>query len=169
MLNVLRKVSCWSGCLVAAGAFVGLLTATSLAQQAAPYNRTGVLSCHMSPMIGLIVGSHQTMACRFNPDGGGISENYTGAINRIGLDLGVTAGGTLAWAVLASAPALTRGGLAGVYVGASGDISVGVGVGANVMIGGSNKSVALQPVSVEGQVGVNLALGGASLELRPAP
>ena len=73
----------------------------------------------------------------------------------------------MAWAVMTNAAVPARGGLAGNYVGASGDIALGVGVGANVLIGGSNKSVALQPVSVEGQVGVNLALGVAGLELRP--
>jgi hypothetical protein len=90
-------------------------------------------------------------------------------MRRIGLDLGITAGGAMAWAVLTSAPTPSRGGLAGHYGGASGDISVGVGVGANVLIGGSNKSVALQPLSIEGQVGLNLALGIAGLELQPAP
>lgn len=73
----------------------------------------------------------------------------------------------MAWAVMTSAAAPARGGLGGTYVGASGDIALGVGAGANVLIGGSNKSVALQPVSIEGQVGVNLALGIANLELRP--
>jgi len=126
-----------------------------------------LLSCSMAPTIGLIVGSRQTMTCQFQPDRGGITERYAGVINRIGLDLGVTAGGAMGWAVLTSAEVPVQGGLAGTYVGASGDISLGVGVGANVMFGGSNKSVALQPISVEGQVGVNLALGIANLQLRP--
>ena len=151
-----------------ASMLVGSMVLPSLAQQQAQYSRSGVLSCRMSPTIGLIVGSRQSMTCQFRSDSGGYSENYSGVITRIGLDLGITAGGGMAWAVLMTTDFPTRSGLAGNYVGASGDISVGVGVGANVLIGGSNKSVALQPVSIEGQVGVNLALGIANLELRPS-
>ena len=88
-------------------------------------------------------------------------------MTRIGLDLGFTAGGQMAWAVLVSAEVPVRGGLAGTYVGGSGDIALGIGVGANLLIGGNNQSVALQPISIEGQVGLNLALGIASLQLRP--
>ena len=106
------------------------------------------------------------MRCEFRPDRGR-PEFYSGAMSRIGLDLGVTAGGQMAWAVLMSDEVPVRGGLTGTYVGGSGDIALGIGVGANVLIGGNNTSVALQPLSVEGQVGLNLALGVASLQLRP--
>ena len=157
------------GCLLIAGAFVAMTAMPSRAQQQGQYNQTGVLSCRLAPTIGLIVGSRQSMACQFRPDKGGLVENYSGAITKIGLDLGITAGGAMAWAVLASAAVPVRGGLAGTYVGASGSISLGVGAGANVLIGGSNRSVALQPVSIEGSVGVNLALGVANLELRAVP
>lgn len=154
--------------LLMVGAFVAVMAMPSRAQQQGQYTRSGTLSCRLAPTIGLIVGSRQTMTCQFRPDAGGFSENYSGAITKIGLDLGVTAGGVMGWAVLTSAAVPVRGGLAGTYVGASGSIAVGVGAGANVLIGGSNKAVALQPVSVEGQIGVNLALGVANLELRPA-
>ena len=150
---------------LAGGILLTLLAGPTTAQQ--QYSRSGVLSCAMAPTIGLIVGSRQTMTCQFKSDRGP-TERYAGVINRIGLDLGVTAGGAMEWAVMTSAEVPAQGGLAGNYVGGSGDISLGVGVGANVMFGGSNKSVALQPVSVEGQVGINLALGIASLQLRPA-
>jgi Protein of unknown function (DUF992) len=131
--------------------------------------KAGVLWCQISPSLGLIVGSFQSMSCRFTPDNGGPPENYTGSINRIGLDLGITAGRQLAWAVYAPTRGLSPGGLAGAYVGASGDASIGVGVGANFLLGGSNNTVALQPFSVEGQIGISLALGIASLQLSPAP
>jgi hypothetical protein len=144
---------------------LSLLAGPSIAQ--GQYSRSGLLSCAMAPTIGLIVGSRQTMTCQFQPDRGGMTERYVGVINRIGLDLGFTAGGAMGWAVLTSADVPVRGGLAGSYFGGSGDISLGVGVGANVMFGGSNRSVALQPVSIEGQVGVNLAVGIANLQLRP--
>ena len=130
------------------------------------YSRSGMLSCKMAPTIGLIIGSQQRMSCEFKSDRGA-SEYYTGVMSRIGLDLGITAGGAMGWAVLGSGEVPVRGGLAGTYVGASGDISLGVGLGANVLFGGNNKSIALQPISIEGQVGVNLALGIANLQLRP--
>ena len=87
----------------------------------------------------------------------------------VGLDLGVIAGGALAWAVFAPTQGSPRGALAGTYVGASGEVTVGVGVGENVLIGGSGRSVALQPFSVEGTAGLNVQLGLSNLELRPAP
>ena len=88
-------------------------------------------------------------------------------MNRIGLDIGVTAGGAMAWAVLGSSSAMQPGALTGRFVGASGEISVGVGAGANILIGGTAQGISLQPLSVEGQVGLNLALGVAGLTLTP--
>jgi hypothetical protein len=152
--------------LLLAGATFCALGAQAVAQQsAAAPTKTGVLSCQTSASLGLIVGSHQKLRCQFRPDVGR-PENYVGTINRLGLDLGITAGGALAWAVLAPTNQLGPGALSGKYVGASGDISLGVGAGANLLIGGSNKTVSLQPLSVEGQVGVNLALGVAGLTLQ---
>ena len=129
--------------------------------------RQGVLTCRTSASVGLIVGSRQRLRCQFRSETGR-TQNYTGTIGRLGLDLGVTAGGVMAWVVLASTPVIPPGALAGEFVGASGDISVGVGVGANLLVGGTRKSVSLQPLSVEGQVGVNLALGVARMRLTPA-
>jgi Protein of unknown function (DUF992) len=147
--------------------FVILLGAVSANAQGSQ-TRAGVLTCRTSASVGLIVGSHQRLRCQFKSDAGW-TQNYTGAINRIGMDLGVTAGGVMTWLVLAQTSAVPHAALTGKFVGASGDISVGVGVGANVLVGGTGKSVSLQPLSVEGQVGVNLALGVAGMTLHPAP
>src|SRR5215470_1923589 len=127
--------------------------------------QVGVLSCTLSPSIGFIIASHQTMSCRFTPSAPLPPEAYSGAMNTVGLDIGITAGGALGWAVFAPTQGPAPGGLAGVYVGASGEVSLGVGGGANVLIGGSNRTIALQPVSVEGELGVNLALGVSGLTL----
>jgi Protein of unknown function (DUF992) len=150
-------------------AALAILPATigPLSAQGPSYGRSGVLNCKMAPSIGLIIGGHQTLACRFVPDRG-LPENYAGAITTLGLDIGITAGGVMGWAVLTSTTSPFPGFLAGNYVGASGDIAIGLGVGANVLVGGSNRTVALQPVSVEGQVGIDLTLGVSNLELRPA-
>ncbi|HLG82017.1 MAG TPA: DUF992 domain-containing protein [Bradyrhizobium sp.] len=128
----------------------------------------GVLSCKLAPSIGLIIGSTQRMACLFTPNGAYPPESYVGVMNSIGLDIGITAGGAMAWGVVAPNAGPMRGKLAGKYVGASGSVGVGVGVGANVLFGGSNRSIALQPLSVEGSVGVNLSLGVSGLTLASA-
>jgi Protein of unknown function (DUF992) len=128
--------------------------------------RQGMLTCRTSASLGLIVGSTQRLACQFRADSGW-TQNYLGRINRVGLDIGITAGGVMAWAVLGSSSAIQPGVLTGRFVGASGDISLGVGAGANILIGGTAQSVSLQPLSLEGQVGVNLALGVAALTLTP--
>lgn len=138
----------------------------SLSAVSAQQKTVGMLTCKTSASLGLIVGSHQKLSCSFAPNSGGAPEYYTGTINRLGLDLGIKGGGVMAWAVVAPTTGLSPRALAGKYVGASGDVSVGVGAGANVLIGGSQHSVALQPVSVTGNVGVNLALGVAGLTLR---
>ena len=145
----------------------GALALMAVPPAAQTYSQSGMLSCAMAPTIGLIVGSQQVMRCEFRSDRGTL-EHYAGVMSRIGLDLGITAGGAMAWAVLVNSQVPTRWALTGTYVGGSGDIALGVGVGANVLVGGNNSSVALQPLSIEGQVGLNLALGVASLQLRPA-
>jgi Protein of unknown function (DUF992) len=153
------------GSRVVLGLALGVLLITPLAAQQSGQTKVGGLTCRTSASLGLIIGSHQKLSCRFSPDGSGEPENYAGHINRLGLDLGIRGGGVMAWAVLAPTNGVTRGALAGKYVGASGGASLGVGASANVLIGGSHRSIALQPLSVEGQVGVNLALGVAGLTL----
>jgi hypothetical protein len=106
------------------------------------------------------------MRCVFNASGSGLQYTYTGTIRRVGLDVGVTRGGTLFWAVFARNSQIGRGTLRGNYVGASGNVAVGLGLGAKVLIGGSRRTITLQPLSVEGQIGVNVALGVTSLTLR---
>jgi hypothetical protein len=142
------------------------LAFAALEPAAAQRVRTGVLSCDVSAGIGFIIGSQRSLICQFSPDGGQ-PEIYTGTISRFGLDIGATAGGQMVWAVFAEYAGPTPGVLAGDYVGATGEATVAVGLGANVLIGGSNRQVALQPLSVSGQVGLNLAVGVADLRLRP--
>jgi hypothetical protein len=131
----------------------------------APGTSVGGLSCRTGPSIGLIFGSQQRMACRFQPNGPYPPEAYVGVMNTVGLDIGVTAGGVMAWGVFAPTAGPMYGGLAGTYAGASGAIGVGVGVGANLLFGGTGRSIALQPLSVEGSVGINLSVGVSALTL----
>lgn len=148
---------------VVAALALTLSSAPSFAQQ---NTEAGTLRCRFGTNVGLIIGSVQKMNCVFQK-ANGTTENYTATFTRIGLDLGVTAGGRLAWTVLSTNPqGLAPRALVGNYVGASADASLGVGAGANALIGGSKRSVTLQPLSIEGQVGVNLALGAAKFRLR---
>jgi hypothetical protein len=144
---------------------LAVVSASSAVAQTPPTTAAGTLTCKLAPSIGLILGSRQQMACRFVPNGPFPPEAYVGVMGTIGLDIGITAGGVMAWGVLAPTAGPMRGKLAGTYVGASGSIGVGVGVGANLLFGGTGRSIALQPLSVEGSVGVNLSLGVSSLTL----
>ena len=144
---------------------LAVVPVSSAVAQTAPTTNVGTLTCRLAPSIGLILGSRQRMACRFVPSGAFPPEAYVGVMGTIGLDIGITAGGVLAWGVLAPTAGPMRGALAGTYVGASGAIGVGVGVGANLLFGGTGRSIALQPLSVEGSVGINLSLGISSLTL----
>jgi hypothetical protein len=148
---------------VLAVALAGLAAVPAGAQSSA---KAGLLSCRTGPSVGLVVGSRQHMQCRFTPEGGGSPESYSGTITRVGLDLGVRAGGVMGWAVFAPTTALPHGALRGNYGGASGDVSLGLGGGAKLLIGGSHQTISLQPLALQGQVGVNLALGVAGLALR---
>jgi hypothetical protein len=129
--------------------------------------KAGMLSCDISAGIGLIIGSQKQITCLFTPTDPGPREVYVGTISKFGLDIGATAGGQMVWAVYA--PTTRRfGALAGRYGGASAEATVGLGGGVNVLLGGSDRTVTLQPVSLEGQVGLNLAAGVTGLDLFPA-
>lgn len=129
--------------------------------------KAGTLTCDISGGIGLIITSHKDVTCMFTPSQPGPREVYVGGINKFGLDLGATAGGEMVWAVYA--PTTRRfGALAGNYSGATAEATVGGGLGANVLVGGSDRTVALQPLSLQGQAGLNVAAGVAELILRPA-
>ena len=152
---------------LAALALIVVLAAPADAQSPPSWTQVGMLRCVVNPSIGFIIAGHQSMQCRFTQNAPNPPQAYEGALNMVGLNIGISAGGVFGWAVFAPTVGMPAGALAGEYVGASGDIGLGVGVGANVLIGGSGRSFALQPVSLEGSVAVNVALGVSSLKLRP--
>src|SRR3977135_1721482 len=128
--------------------------------------RVGTLTCNISPGVGMIVAGQRQLSCIFTSARGRAREAYEGTVSTLGLDIGATSGGQLTWAVFAP-PTLRRAALAGTYVGATAGGTVGAGVGANLLVGGSDRPVALQPGSGQAQTGLNIAAGRASLELRP--
>jgi Protein of unknown function (DUF992) len=147
------------------GAVALMLALASAQPVAAQQVRAGLLTCDVSAGIGLIVTSQKALYCTFAPDQPGIMrEDYDGTITKYGLDLGVVGGGGMVWVVFTETVA-GPGFLAGDYMGASGEASLGAGIGANVLVGGSNRTVTLQPISVSGQIGINIAVGVAALHL----
>lgn len=132
--------------------------------RAAPKTEVGRLVCNVSGGVGFIVTSRRALSCRFTDNRGRV-ERYAGTIRKFGLDIGATTRGVLVWAVASSTSRIGRGALQGEYAGASGEATLGAGVGANILVGGSNRSISLQPLSVQGQTGLNLALGVADLRL----
>jgi hypothetical protein len=127
--------------------------------------RAGYLTCHVSSGWGFIFGSSRDMHCSYAMQPG-YTEFYTGSISKFGADIGSLSSAVMLWAVLAPTNNLGQGALAGTYAGATASAAVGVGAGANVLIGGFNHSIALQPVSIEGQNGLNIAAGVAALTLK---
>jgi len=137
----------------------------SVAQAAPATIEAGTVTCTGGEGVGLIVGSKKTYDCTFKPVQGA-PERYAATVTKVGLDVGVTGKTTMIWTVLTASSPLKRRALAGKYYGAAAGASVGVGGGANLLVGGSKKSITLQPLSVQGQSGVNLAVGVASLSMR---
>lgn len=129
--------------------------------------RAGRLVCATDPRFGLIVGSSQTLRCVFHKRRPARRYIYEGRIRRLGLDLGVTGGGVLSWAVFSKNSRIGPSTMRGVYVGASGSVAFGPGFGANILIGGSRRSIVLQPLSIEHSVGINLAAGVTRVTLGP--
>jgi len=128
--------------------------------------RVGVLECRGGASVGFIVGSVTNLGCVLRADG--LPEDrYVATIRKVGLDIGITQETALAWGVFAPTKRLGPGDLSGNYAGAQGSATIGVGAGGNVLVGGSNNSIALQPLSLQGQVGLSVAAGLESLELRP--
>lgn len=125
----------------------------------------GLLDCVVSGGSGFIFGSTKDLRCEFQHVDGAL-EPYFGAIQKFGIDIGSTDSSILRWAVLAPKRELGPGALDGEYVGVSAEATVGVGLGANALLGGFGKSIALQPFSVQSQSGLNFAVGVAELELR---
>jgi hypothetical protein len=154
---------------IVAGVAVTLLVASFTGAHAqAPLNRVqvGVLECRGGASIGFIVGSVTHLGCVLRVEGMP-EDRYVATIRKVGIDIGITEESALAWGVYAPVARLGPGDLSGNYAGAQGSAAVGVGAGGNVLVGGSNNSIALQPLSLQGQVGLNVAAGLESLELRP--
>ena len=153
---------------LAAAALATLATSIVGASAQQPIQRVqvGILECRGGASVGFVVGSVTNLGCVLRAEGMP-EDRYIATIRKVGLDLGITQESALAWGVYAPVSRLGPGDLSGSYAGAQGSATLGVGVGGNVLVGGSANSIALQPLSVQGQVGISIAAGLESLELRP--
>jgi len=148
---------------VAALALSGGLAAAEA--QDTPSVKVGVLTCHVASGWGFVFGSTHELHCAYKP-ANGPAEHYAGHISKFGVDVGYSEDGVIVWAVFAPTSDLARGSLAGTYAGGTASATVGVGAGVNALVGGSKNSVSLQPVSIEGEAGLNVAAGIGEVRLR---
>jgi hypothetical protein len=155
------------GQAIASLALAGMLgtVAPVHAQNSEAGVKAGILKCDVASGFGFVFGSSKDLKCVFSPDGDGDSQRYTGKIQKFGVDIGYTESGVIVWVVIAPTNDIDRGALQGEYVGVTAEVTAGVGLGANALIGGGN-SLALQPLSISGQQGLNVAagIGAVSLE-----
>ena len=146
---------------------VAAVLATSAATAQSRRIQVGTLTCSLSSGIGLLVGSQRNVSCLFRGMSGEPDEPYTGTMTRVGLDLGFTTGSVINLTVFAKTDRY-KGMLTGTYTGASAEMALAACLGANVLVGGSSQTVALQPLSVQGQIGIDIATGIGSLDLHPS-
>jgi hypothetical protein len=146
----------------AAVALTACLASPALAQSSV---KVGTLTCDVSAGIGMLISQQQTMICAFDPASGGPPDKYTGRIDKFGLALGAVQQGTMVWGVLAPASGFPHGALAGSYGGVGAEATAGAGLGANLLVGGTGRSFSLQPLSLQGQAGLNFAAGVTTLTL----
>jgi hypothetical protein len=147
--------------LLATGSIVAGTAAFGTSAQAQGGVTAGVLTCNVSSGFGFIFGSSRELRCVYSTTG----EHYVGHISKYGVDIGYTKGAVMVWTVLAPTSDLAPGALAGHYGGATAGATVGVGISANALIGGSHRTITLQPLSIEGNQGLNVAAGIAEVTL----
>jgi hypothetical protein len=154
---------------LAAGVAALALTALGLAAPAQAANlKAGVLTCDVAGGWGYVIGSSKDLRCTFTSVRGE-TEHYTGTVSKFGVDVGYTRGGVIVWQVLAPASDPGFGALQGGYAGATLSASAGIGAGAHALVGGLHRSIALQPLSISGESGLNIAGGIGAITLRHAP
>jgi hypothetical protein len=164
--GMLKKLAVAIGALGLSAGALGY--ATPAQAQGVQAVQAGTLSCHVAGGFGFIFGSSRALACAFSPTSGS-PEQYNGTINTFGVDIGYMRSAVIIWTVLAPTTTLGPGALAGTFAGVTASVAAGVGVGANILVGGSGNTVSLQPLSISGGVGLNVAGGIGSITLTFQP
>jgi hypothetical protein len=150
--------------LMLCASLAGLMMSAAAPAMADTGVKIGTLTCNQASGFGWILGSSRRVRCVF--DGGGRVEHYSGDVTKIGVDVGYQSSATMVWAVFAPATDVAPGALSGHYGGVTASAAVGVGLGANALVGGLDRSIALQPVSIQGETGLDVAAGIGGLTLR---
>ncbi|MGO9768272.1 MAG: DUF992 domain-containing protein [Roseiarcus sp.] len=151
--------------LFAASVIAVLAPVAALAQS----SRVGALQCHLSGGVGMILAENQALDCVYKDDAGGPSSHYIGRLMNVGANIGISGPGQMIWGVVAATKSIGPGALAGDYVGAQGSVAVGSGAGGAVLVGGSNNTISLQPISISMGTGVNVSAGLGNLNLQYMP
>lgn len=155
------------GLVFSAALLAACVTAGTPARAGEGGVKVGFLTCNASSGWGFVFGSSRSVECTYSATPG-VGERYTGSITKFGVDIGYLKAAVMVWTVIAPTTSVAPGSLAGNYAGVTGSAAVGVGAGANVLVGGSGNHIMLQPVSLEGQTGLNVAAGVAAFELNAA-
>ncbi len=145
---------------------LAIASSAALAHAAAGGVKAGYLKCDVEGNVSFIFGSSRDIVCTYTPESGKRRDSYSGEVKKFGVDIGYQEAGVILWGVIAPTADVGPGALAGDYGGVSADVAAGYGVGANALVGGSSKSIVLQPLSVEGIKGINIAAGIGILSLR---
>jgi hypothetical protein len=145
--------------------FLSCWSLTAHAEDSKYTVKTGYLTCHEASGWGFVFGSSRELKCSYSSNGGRV-EYYGGSVSKFGADIGYLKSSVILWAVAATTKDLKPGALEGHYGGVTASVTLGAGAGANVLVGGFDQSIALQPVSVEGQSGLNVAAGVAEITLK---
>lgn len=154
--------------LLASAAAVAVGAAAFSLPAAAAGVKVGTLTCHVASGWGFVFGSSKDLRCIFDPSRGP-DERYVGSVSKFGVDIGYTSSAVILWGVVAPTSSMRPSALEGDYVGATASATVGVGAGANVLVGGFDRSITLQPLSVEGNTGLNVAAGIGAIHLKYVP
>lgn len=160
----MTSVSWIRGTLGAAVVLAGLTPLAASAQA-----RVGALQCSLSGGVGMIIVENQALDCVYEDESGAPPSHYIGRLTNVGANIGVSGPGELVWAVVAATGVVGPGALAGDYVGAQGSIAVGAGPGGAVLVGGSDHTISLQPISVQIGTGLNLSAGIGNISLQYMP
>jgi len=161
-------------CIAAGSMMVALAGPPAISQAPAPLTvpattvKSGFLTCDEASGWGFVVVSTRDLKCTYT-SASGTAERYIGHIDKAGVDLGYVAGGIVVWGVLAPTTELGKGALVGTYYGVTGGATIAGGGNANVLVGGSRNSISLQPLSLEGLTGLNVAAGVTQIVLQTAP
>jgi hypothetical protein len=153
---------------IAAGAAAIAASLMIAAPASADGVKVGTLTCHVASGWGFIFGSSKDLRCVYHPNSA-MGEHYVGTVSKFGVDIGYTDSSVIVWGVIAPHSGMAHGALTGSYAGATASATAGVGVGANVLVGGLDRSITLQPVSIEGSTGLNVAAGIGAINLKYVP